>query len=98
MPKEEVKRAKRAEKDKADSAREKGAAESAARTRKFDELLSGPAKTRGCCEPCNYHVRTDNRDYQPCKMGHEDSGPGKEICADCSDPHYHPQARSWYKR
>jgi hypothetical protein len=107
--KEEIKHAKRAEKDKAESARKrdkaertegdrKGKEESARRTREFDEVLSGPAKTIGCCEPCNYHVKTDNGEYRPCKMGHEDSGPGKEICADCSDPHYHPRARPWYER
>jgi len=61
------------------------------RARAFREVLSGAGKSKECCEPCNYHVRTSNGEYQPCKMGHEDSGPDKEICADCSDSRYRPK-------
>jgi hypothetical protein len=61
------------------------------RSREFQEFLSGPEKPKGCCEPCNYHFRTNNGEYQPCKLGHKDSGPDKKICADCSDSHYRPK-------
>ena len=61
------------------------------RSRVFDEYLSGTGKSKGCCEPCNYNVRTENGEYQPCKMGHKDSGPDKEVCADCSFAHYRPK-------
>jgi hypothetical protein len=61
------------------------------RARVFQEVLSGAGKSKGCCEPCNYHVRTSNGGYQPCKMGHKDSGPDKEICVDCSESHYRPK-------
>jgi hypothetical protein len=96
-------RAERAEKDRAKKARkvqekidktERDRAESARkdeRSRVFEEYLSGTDKSRGCCEPCNYSVRTESGEYQPCKMGHKDSGPDKEICADCSFSHYRPK-------
>jgi len=62
------------------------------RARLFEEVLSGAsAHYKGCCDPCNYHVKTDDGEYQPCKLGHEDSGPNKEICADCSEPRYNPK-------
>jgi len=88
MSKKEIERVERAEKDRADKAER---AESGERARKFQEVLSGAGKSKGCCEPCNYHVRTNNGEYNPCKMGHEDSGTDKEICADCSDSHYRPK-------
>jgi len=79
-------KAERIEKDRVESARQ------SERARMFDEVLSGAsAHFRGCCEPCNFHVKTNNGEYQPCKVGHEDSGPNKEICADCSDLRYHPK-------
>lgn len=59
------------------------------RARKFGEVLGG--KTKGCCEPCNYQARTRTGEYQPCKMGHKDSGPNKEICPDCSILRYRPK-------
>jgi hypothetical protein len=62
------------------------------RARKFREVLGmATEKSKGCCEPCNYQVRTSNGEYQPCKMGHKDSGPNKEICADCSSPRCRPK-------
>ena len=62
------------------------------RARLFDEILSGvSARSKGCCDPCNFHVKPDDGEYQTCKLGHEDSGPNKEICADCSEPRYHPK-------
>lgn len=61
------------------------------RSRVFREFLGGTDRSKGCCEPCNYHVRTGNGEFQPCKMGHKDSGSGKEICADCSEPRYRPK-------
>lgn len=73
------------EKDRAESARK------SERSRIFRELLGGSDKPKGCCEPCNYHVSTNNGEYQLCKMGHKDSGSDKEICADCSEPHYRPK-------
>ena len=76
---------KRAEEEKVESARQ------SERSRLFRELLGGSGKPKGCCEPCNYHVRTSNGEYQPCKMGHKDTGPDKEVCADCSFTHYHPK-------
>jgi len=97
-------KADRAEKDRVEKARkvqdkadiaEKGRIESARqseRARLFDEVLSGAsAHSKECCEPCNFHVKTNDGEYQPCKLGHEDSGPNKEICADCSNPRYHPK-------
>ena len=103
MSKKANERAERAEKDRAKKARkaqektegaERDRVESirqGERTRVFQEFLSGTDKSKGCCEPCNYHVRTSNGEYQPCKMGHKDSGPDKEVCADCSFTHYHPK-------
>jgi len=103
MSKKANERAERAEKDRAKKAREdqdkiekteKDRAESARkseRSRVFREFLSDTDKSKGCCEPCNYHVRTSNGEYQPCKMGHKDSGLDKEICADCSESHYRPK-------
>ena len=79
-------KAERAEKDRVESARQ------SERARLFDEVLSGAsAHSKRCCEPCNFHVKTNNGEYQPCKLGHEDSGPNKEICADCTDSRYHPK-------
>jgi hypothetical protein len=73
------------EKDRVESARQ------SKRSRAFQKLLNDTDKSKECCEPCNYHVRTNKGEYQPCKMGHKDSGPNKEICADCSEPHYRPR-------
>jgi len=97
-------KADRTGKDRAQKARkvqdeaervEKGRVERATkgeRARLFDAFLNqASASSRGCCEPCNFHVKTDNGEYKPCKRGHEDSGPNKEICADCSEPCYHPK-------
>jgi hypothetical protein len=79
-------KAERAEKDRVESARK------SERARLFDEVLSGAsAHSKGCCEPCNFHVKTNNGKYQPCRLGHEDSGPDKEICADCTESRYHPK-------
>jgi len=79
-------KAERVEKDRVESARQ------SERARLFDEVLSGAsAHSKGCCEPCNFHVKTNNGEYQPCKLGHEDSGSNKEICADCSESRYHPK-------
>lgn len=62
------------------------------RARKFGEVLGAATEEpKGCCEPCNYRFRTSNGEYQPCKMGHKDSGPIKEFCADCSSPRYRPK-------
>ena len=103
MSKKANERAERAEKDRAKKARkvqdktegvERDRVESVRqgeRARVFQEVLSGAGKSKGCCEPCNYHARTSNGEYQPCKMGHKDSGPDKEICADCSESHYRPK-------
>jgi hypothetical protein len=100
MSKDRSERAEKARKDKAEGV-EKDRVKEAKRVqdrvdrteslRVFDEVLSGAGRSKECCEPCNYHVRTSNGEYQPCKMGHEDSGPNKEICADCSDSHYRPK-------
>jgi len=82
----------RAEKDRVDKAQQvQNAAKVAERSRVFQEFLSGADESKGCCAPCNYHVRTDNGEYRPCKMGHEDSGPDKESCADCSVSRYRPK-------
>jgi len=79
-------KADKAEKDRIESARQ------TERARLFAEVLNrASAHSKGCCEPCNFHIKTDNGEYQPCKLGHEDSGPNKEICADCTDSHYHPK-------
>src|SRR3989337_1539878 len=84
----------RTEQDRAEIA-EKGRVESARqseRARIFEEVLSqASTHSKGCCEPCNFHVVTNNEEYQPCKLGHEDSGPNKEICADCTNSRYHPK-------
>jgi hypothetical protein len=75
----------RKEKDKSD-----GKIRDSERTREFDEFLDAETgESKRCCEPCNYQVITSNGEYLPCKMGHKDSGPDKEICADCSIPRYH---------
>jgi len=80
--------------DKADKV-EKERAESAkqsARARLFDQVLNeASTQSKKCCEPCNFHVIADNGEYQPCKLHHDDSGPNKEICADCTDSRYHPK-------
>ena len=79
-------KAERAEKERDESARK------SERARIFEEVLSrASTHSKGCCEPCNFHVKTNNGEYQPCKLGHEDSGPNKEICADCTDTRYHPK-------
>ena len=79
-------KAERVEKDRAESARQ------SERSRIFKDFLNhASAHSKGCCEPCNFHVKTNNGEYQPCKLGHEDSGPNKEICADCTDTRYHPK-------
>lgn len=97
MSKEEARRAKRFEEDKADAARKKDKADQVERAGEFEKVLSGES-SKGCCETCNYLVRTNDGKYQPCKMGHANSGPDKEICDDSSDPRYRPHARAWYKR
>jgi membrane protein involved in colicin uptake len=79
-------KAERAQKDRVESARQ------SERARLFDEVLNqASTRSKTCCEPCNFHVKTDNGEYQPCKLGHKDSGPDKEICADCTDSRYHPK-------
>jgi hypothetical protein len=59
--------------------------------RKFQDVLTGVGRSKGCCDLCNYCVRTASGEHRPCKMGHEDAGPEKEICVDCSNPHYGPE-------
>jgi len=79
-------KAEKVEKDRVESARQ------SERARLFDEVLSrASAHSKECCEPCNFHVKTNDGKYQPCRLGHEDSGPNKEICADCTDARYHPK-------
>jgi len=79
-------KAERAEKDRVETARK------SERARIFEEVLSSASThSKGCCEPCNFHVKTNNGKYQPCRLGHEDSGPDKEICADCTESRYHPK-------
>ena len=91
--KDRVKTAKKVQ-DKADKV-EKERAESARqseRARLFDQVLNeASAHSKKCCEPCNFHVIAENGEYQPCKLRHEDSGPNKEECADCTDSRYHPK-------
>jgi len=79
-------KAERTEKERVESARQ------SERARLFEEVLNrGSAHSTGCCEPCNFHVKTDNGEYQSCRLGHKDGGPNKEICADCTDSRYHPK-------
>jgi hypothetical protein len=79
-------KAEKVEKDRVESARQ------SERARLFEEVLNrASAHSKGCCEPCNFHVKTNDGKYQPCRLGHEDSGPDKEICADCTDTRYHPK-------
>jgi len=79
-------KADKVEKDRVESARQKE------RARIFDDILTGASThSKGCCEPCNFHVIDNNGEYQPCKLGHEDSGRNKEICADCTESRYHPK-------
>ena len=79
-------KADRTEKDRAESAKQ------SARARLFDQVLNEvSAHSKKCCEPCNFHVIDNNGEYQPCRLRHEDSGPNKEVCADCTDPRYHPK-------
>jgi membrane protein involved in colicin uptake len=91
--KDRVEKARKVQ-DKADKA-ERGRVETARKSERasvFEEVLSRTsAHSRGCCEPCNFHVKTNNGKYQPCKLGHEDNGPDKEICADCTESRYHPK-------
>jgi len=83
---------KKAEQDKGRKDRSDREFQVSERARKFDEVLSAATEeSKGCCESCNYQVRTTNGEYQPCKMGHKDSGPDKELCADCSYPRYRPK-------
>lgn len=82
----------KAEKDRKDKDKSDRKVQVSERAREFGEVLGAAAeKSKGCCEPCNYQVRTSNGEYQPCKMGHKDSGPNKEFCADCSNPRYRPK-------
>jgi hypothetical protein len=102
VSKKTIEGAERAEKDRVEKARkvqeksdktEKDSVEKVTereRARTFDEVLSEAGKSRGCCESCNYRVKRRG-EYQPCKMGHEDSGMNKEFCADCSESRYHPK-------
>ena len=79
-------KADRVEKDRVDSAKQ------SARARLFDQVLNEVSMhSKKCCEPCNFHVIDDNGEYQACKLRHEDSGPNKEVCADCTDSRYHPK-------
>jgi phage-related minor tail protein len=92
--KAEKERAKEARKvqekaDKAEKDRVKKATERE-RSRVFENVLSEAGKSRGCCESCNYRVK-QRGEYQPCKLGHQDSGLNKEFCADCSESRYHPK-------
>lgn len=89
MSNKEFESAERAGKDRAEDARK--TQDKADRAKDFQDVLSGAGRSKGCCELCNYQVGTSNGEYQPCKMGHKDSGADKEICADCSDSHYHPK-------
>ena len=73
------------------SKRETERSEKADNARKFEDFLRGSDRSKGCCSPCNYHVIMNDGKYRPCKMGHEDAGPNKEVCADCSFSHYHPK-------
>jgi hypothetical protein len=88
---ERVKKARKVQ-EKADKA-DKDEAERARQSERagiFRDFLS-EAGPKGCCEPCNYYVRKNDEEPQRCKIGHEDAGPDKEICADCSDRRYHPK-------
>jgi len=79
-------KAEKVEKDRVESAR------LSERARLFDEVLNrASTQSKGCCEPCNFHAKTNNGENQTCKLGHKDSGPNKEICADCTDSRYHPK-------
>lgn len=81
----------RAEKDRKDKDKSDRKIQASERARKFEEVLgTATEESKGCCEPCNFQARTSNGEYQPCKMGHIDSGPDKEFCADCSNPRYRP--------
>jgi hypothetical protein len=82
----------KAEKDRKDKDKSDRKIQVSERARKFEEVLGAASeKSKGCCEPCNYQARTSNGEYQPCKIGHKDSGPDKELCADCSNPRYRPK-------
>jgi hypothetical protein len=59
MSKKERERAEKAEKDRVESAR-KSRVKAADSDRKFQDVLSGDARSKGRCEPFNYHVRTDS--------------------------------------
>ena len=94
MSRKEIEHAEKAERDRTEKARkEKDKSdrkiEVSERARKFESVLGEAAE--GCCEACNYQARTGNGEYQPCKIGHKDSGPDKEFCADSSNPRYHPK-------
>jgi hypothetical protein len=83
---------KKDEQDKKGKDRNDRESQESERARKFGEVLDAATeKSKGCCEPCNYQARTSNGEYQPCKIGHKDSGPNKEFCADCSNPRYRPK-------
>jgi hypothetical protein len=79
----------KAEKDRKDKDKSNRKIQVDERARKFEDVLGAAAE--GCCESCNYQVRTSNGEYQPCKMGHKDSGSDKEFCVDSSNPHYCPK-------
>jgi hypothetical protein len=94
MSRKETERAEKAERDRAEKDRkDKDKSDRKIqvdeRARKFEDVLG--AATEGCCESCNYQVRTSNGEYQPCKRGHKDSGPDKEFCVDSSNPLYCPK-------
>lgn len=79
----------KAEQDKREKDRGDREFQVSERARKFEDVLGvATEKSKGCCGPCNYQTRTSNGEYQACKMGHKDSGPNKQICADCSNPRY----------
>jgi len=79
----------RVEKDRKDKDKSDRKIELSERARKFENVLGEAAE--GCCESCNYQAKTASGEYQPCKIGHKDSGPDKELCADSSDPRYRPK-------
>lgn len=91
MSRKRIEQAEKAGKDRARARADvQDKADKAERGRKFEDILSGAGRSKGCCELCNYNARKNDGEYQPCKMGHKDSGSDKEICADCSDSHYRP--------
>lgn len=55
----------KAEKDRKDKDKSDRKIQVDERARKFEDVLG--AATEGCCESCNYQVRTSSGEYQPCK-------------------------------